>query len=272
MFEIDNELLIGPEDEEEELDEWEDNDADSWDEDDEEDYEDEIDDDDSTEGGQKEPVAPPTVEPPPSSEDAGDEKSPPAPPVKTASEIAAEERIAELEKQKREAEAREKQIEIENKLSGLTAEAQRRYQKLLDGGTAQEAAQESAQNWLEKEQVKLQQAVESAQNRERDKELLALRLIRQHPTADFDELMKHDNPDTMKAAATKSATDSKEVQELKARIAKLEGKTKAPVQKVSRSGGSERKAPTSLDKKARRYGSHGGSMTTEEYNKWVEGR
>ena len=243
---------------EEEVDPWEGDDDDDWD--------DEIEDEITPEGGELELDVPPSIEPPPSSEVVGG-VSPPAPSL-TADQV----RIAELETQKRESDARGKQQQIEATLADLTSQAQKRYQTMIDQGTRPEAAQESAGNWLRAEQSALEKEVGAVQNRERDKELLALRLLRDNPAASYNELMTHDNPDTMKAAAKKSASDNEEVTELKARIAKLEGKSKTPQQRLARGGSTETTAPTNLQKKARSYGRRGGDMTTEEYNKWKQSR
>lgn len=232
-------------------------------------------DDNLDEGGDnEEPDAPPSVEPPPSSEKSdggGDDPPPPAsPPEPTPAEVAAKARVVELEAGKREADALAQKVEAEGRLNSLTNEAGVRYNKLIKDGAKEELARESAGNWLESKKLELVAEYQNKQNQSRDKELYALRLVAQHGGS-VDDLLAYDTPEAMKAAATKNATTSKEVLDLRQRVIDLEKGKRPPVQKMAGSG-SGGTPVTSLDKKARAYGRSGGPMTSEEYENWKASR
>jgi len=213
------------------------------------------------------PEVPAPVEPPPpsSEEVVKSEQAPvePPPPSKPIVDTALVEENRRLRQEALDAEVR-------GLLGNLNMEAQARYDKAIAGGIPEASALEGAKDWLEAKQLRLYNEYKEVQNVDRDKELHAYKLSAETGVS-VEELLQHATPEAMRAAATSRASENAEITALKARLEAIEKGERAPAQKLAGEGGAG-SAPSSLEKKARDYGTSGGGMTSAEYNAWKEGR
>lgn len=168
-------------------------------------------------------------------------------------------------------ESEKEQMEVRHQLSELETKAVTYRDNLVrTKGMTVENANDSARNWLDAQQRVLYDQYRDGSNRARDKELLAYKLSSETGTS-MDELMKYDDPDSMKAHATNRKTGSAEVELLRKEVAALKKAQLAPAQKFDGGGGAG--SVSGLERKVRDFSLSGkGDLTKEEYEAWKASR
>lgn len=194
----------------------------------------------------------------------GNAPAPPSSPEPDIPHETPDQRIQALEQEKQE-------MSVRFELDRLSSEAlQRRDFMVQNNGMSVANANESAKNWLTAKQQEVLGGYEAITSRARDKELYAHKLSTLTGTP-IAELLRYDDPDSMRAHATNKSSSSAEVTALKNRISQLEKGQQAPVQRFD-SGGGAGSTPT-LERKVRDFALKGGvAPTRDEYEAWKASR